>query len=140
VKILAATIVFGAVIAASATAAPQQTSFTFRAPGGVRCEISLPGTYAEALLRCDVRTVLRPRLKRPRGCRYHYGSSLELRAKGRVFPGCVRDAITAPGPMIRAGKTYKRGPFTCKATRAGVSCRNSARHGFFVGKSAWRGI
>ena len=140
VKILAATLVIAAAIAASATAAPQPATFTFRTAGGVRCEIEAPGTYAEALLRCDVRRVLKPRLRRPKGCRYHYGSSLELRAKGRVFPGCVRDAIAAPGPMIRAGKTYKRGPFTCKAARAGVSCRNAARHGFFVGKSAWRKI
>jgi hypothetical protein len=138
VKTLAATLVLVAVMPASATAAPQQASFTFRTPGGVRCEIEAPGAYAEALLRCDVRTVLKPRLRRPKGCRYHYGSSLELRAKGRVFAGCVRDAIAAPGPTIRAGKTYKRGPFTCKAARSGVSCRNPAGHGFFVGKSAWR--
>lgn len=138
-KILAATFV-AAVIAASATAAPQKNYFTFRAPGGIQCGIFLPGRYSEALLRCDIRTGLKPHVRRPKGCKFDYGSTLELRANGRAFPGCVSDAIAPPGPMLAFGKTHRKGPFTCRSARAGLTCRNSAAHGFFLSKKAWRRV
>jgi hypothetical protein len=139
-KILVAALCAAALTAPSATAAPQKSYFTFRAPGGIRCGVFVPGKYSEALLRCDIRTGLKPKVKRPKRCKFDHGSTLELRATGRAFPGCVSDAIAPPGPMLGYGKTYRKGPFTCKSARAGLTCRNPARHGFFLSKNASRRV
>lgn len=140
-KILVATLVGAALMAASATAAPQKGYFTFKTPGGqVKCGVFIAGTYSESLLRCDIRTGLKPKVKRPRGCRFDYGSTLELRASGRAFPGCVSDAVGRIQQTVGYGKTYKKGPFTCKSTRAGLTCRNSAKHGFFLSAKSWRRV
>ena len=139
VGLLAATVL--AVLAVSATAAPQKSYFTFKAQGGlVQCGIFVGGTYSESLLRCDIRTGLKPKVKRPKGCHFDYGSTLELRGTGRAFPGCVSDAVGRIQMTLGYGRTYKKGPFTCTSTRAGLTCRNTARHGFFLSKSAWRRV
>ncbi len=140
-KVFGVTLLVAAAVAASATAAPQKSYFTFKAQGGlVECGIFVGGAYSESLLRCDIRTGLKPKVKRPKGCHFDYGSTLELRAKGRAFPGCVSDAIGRAQTTLGYGKTYKRGPFTCTSARSGLTCKNAAKHGFFLGKSAWRKI
>lgn len=49
-----------------------------------------------------------------------------------------------PGGQVQCGvliaETYKKGPFTCVSARAGLTCRNTAKHGFFLSKKAWRRI
>jgi Family of unknown function (DUF6636) len=139
-KFLVALLAIGAFTTA-ATAAPQKSYFTFRAQGGVvQCGVFVSGTYSESLLRCDIRTGLKPKVKRPKGCHFDYGSTLELRRTGRAFPGCVSDAVGRIQTTLGYGRTYKKGGFTCTSTRAGLTCRNAATHGFFLSKSAWRRV
>jgi hypothetical protein len=141
VKTFGTVLLVAAAVSATATAAPQKSYFTFKTPGGVvQCGVFVAGKYSESLLRCDIRTGLKPAVKRPKGCHFDYGSTLELRAKGRAFPGCVSDAIGRIQQTVGYGKTYKKGPFTCTSTRAGLTCRNAAKHGFFLSKKAWRRV
>jgi hypothetical protein len=141
VKAFGISVLAAAAVAASATAAPQKGYFTFKTPGGqIQCGVFIAGKYSESLLRCDIRTGLKPSVKRPKGCHFDYGSTLELRPTGRAFPGCVSDAIGRIQQTVGYGKTYKKGPFTCKSARAGLTCRNAARHGFFLSKKAWRRV
>ena len=139
VKVFGSALV-AAAVAASATAAPQKSYFTFKAQGGlVECGIFVGGAYSESLLRCDIRTGLKPKVKRPRAAT----STTARRSsyvRGRAFPGCVSDAIGRAQTTLGYGKTYKRGPFTCTSARSGLTCKNAAKHGFFLGKSAWRKI
>lgn len=41
------------------------------------------------------------------------------------------------GPVLSYGKTWKAGPFTCKASTSGLDCRRGA-HGFVMSRSKLR--
>jgi hypothetical protein len=132
-------VVFG--LAPAALAAPQAYK-SFRTQGGlITCAYTAPpGRYSESALRCDIRTGLKPRVKRPKGCEFDFGGTLVLLLKGRTRIGCVSDAISPVQRVLRYGQTWRAGPFTCKLTRAGLTCTNKGKRGFFLSKKAWRRI
>lgn len=96
-----------------------------------------------AYLRCDIASGLVPKPARPKGCRFDYGSTLTLSAKGRARIGCVSDAVLpnpSKAPVLAYGKTWKDGPFRCTSAKRGLSCRNVAGHGFFLRRQSWKRI
>jgi len=138
VKVLAAALLVTGLIVTSATAAPQKSYYTFKTPGGVvECGIFIGGVYSESLLRCDLRTALKPKVKRPRGCHFDYGSTLELRPRGRAFAGCVSDAIAPIDRVLRVGQNFDKGPFKCALRKKGLYCSNKSGNAFFLSKQRW---
>lgn len=139
-KALGVSLLGAALLAPSASAAPLGYQ-TFKTPtGNIRCGVFTPGQYSESLLRCDIRTGLKPKVKRPKSCQYDFGSTLELGAGGGVKIGCVSDAVGQAKKVLGYGQTFRKAPFTCKSTRAGLTCKNSTGHGFFLSKQRWRRI
>lgn len=142
VKLLATVglLLAAALLATSATASSASLT-TFKTPGGlITCEIFVPSRYSESLVRCDIRTGLKPRVKKPKGCHYDWGSTLELRATGKAFAGCVSDAISPVKQTLAYGSSLRRGPFICRSARAGLTCRNKQNHGFFLSKTRWKRV
>jgi len=96
-----------------------------------------------AWLRCDISSGLRPKPSRPKGCEFDFAGTLTLTAKGRAAIGCVSDAVL-PNPtkahVLAYGKTWRYGPFKCRSTRKGLTCRNLKGHGFFLSRERWKRI
>jgi Family of unknown function (DUF6636) len=88
-----------------------------------------------ATLRCDIRSGLRPT---PRGtCELDWvGISM---GRGAARPTCAGDTVFGPpAPVLAYGSVWKRGGFTCLASRIGISCENRAGHGFFLSREYWQ--
>jgi hypothetical protein len=110
---------------------------SFRTPSGnIGCVYSSGPAY----LRCDIRSGLKPKPKRPAGCfDLEWGDSLSLARTGRAGIVCHGDTAIDPGARILGyGKTWTRGPFTCTSRRSGLTCTNAADHGFFLSRESWR--
>jgi hypothetical protein len=144
VKVLVVSLLLGVfAVAGSATAARDgaTTLTTFKTPGGlITCEMFVASRYSESLLRCDIRTGLKPHVKKPKGCHFDYGSTLELRPTGKAFAGCVSDAISPVKQTLAYGSSIRRGPFLCRSARAGLTCRNKQNKGFFLSKTRWKRV
>jgi hypothetical protein len=94
-----------------------------------------------AWLRCDISSGLKPKPSRPKGCEFDFAGTLTLSATGRARIGCVSDVVL-PDPtkarVLAYGTSWHYGPFTCKSAKTGLSCRNSAGHGFFLSRASWK--
>ena len=130
-----------AAFVASASAAPLGYQ-TFKTPSGkIACAYASVAGHANAsILRCDIRTGLKPRVKRPPGCHYDFGSTLELRPTGPAKIGCVSDAIGRTTTVLAYGKTWHSGPYTCSSARTGLTCKNKSGRGFFLSRQRWRRV
>jgi len=138
VRVFGVSLLVAAAVAATATAAPQKGYYTFKTAGGLmECGIFVGGKYSESLLRCDIRTGLKPKVKRPKGCHFDYGSTLELRPTGRAFAGCVSDAIAPINRVLRVGQNFDKGPFKCALRKKGLYCSNKSGNAFFLSKQRW---
>jgi hypothetical protein len=138
VRVFGVSLLVAAVVAAAATAAPQKNYYTFKTAGGlIECGMFVAGKYSESLLRCDIRTGLKPKVKRPKGCHFDYGSTLELRPGGRAFAGCVSDAIAPINRVLRVGQNFDKGPFKCALRKKGLYCSNKSGNAFFLSKQRW---
>lgn len=73
-----------------------------------------------------------------RGCDLDSGDALGMGAAGRPSWVCHGDTILRSGVVLGYGSTWRAGPFTCVVTRAGVTCRNRAQHGFSLSRAAYR--
>jgi uncharacterized protein DUF6636 len=130
-----------AVCVASASAAPLGYE-TFKTPSGkIACGYAtIAGHPNAALLRCDILTGLKPKVHRPPGCHYDFGSTLELRRTGPARIGCVSDAIGKATRVLGYGKTWRGSPFTCSSARTGLTCKNKSGRGFFLSRQRWRRV
>jgi hypothetical protein len=116
-------------------AAPgQRPAFEFfRMPSGnIGCAYAARG----ATLRCDILSGLRPE---PRGrCELDW-TGLTVAATGRARPQCAGDtAVDLRSPVLRYGRTWRRGGITCRSATTGLRCSNRAGHGFFLSRARWR--
>jgi hypothetical protein len=134
-KTLLIGVVLATVVAASAEAAGSRF-VSFRTPSGnIHCLYVDDPHY----LRCDIRSGLRPRPRTPPNCDLEYGDSISMRRTGR--PGLVCHGDTAVDPrsrVLRYGTTLRVGPFACTSRFTGLTCRNAARHGFFLSRENYR--
>ena len=107
----------------------------FRTPSGnIHCLYERSGAQAE--LRCDIGSGLRPP---PRAACAFDWAALRLPARGRALPGCVSDSVTQPGePVLAYGRSWRRGPFSCRSAAAALSCSSRAGHGFTLARAGWR--
>ena len=130
---LAAAAITAAAILPSTAAA---VTPNFRTPSGnIGCDMR--GTS----VRCDVlRYTYRPPRK-PASCDFDWGGAISIGARGRARFICYSDTVMPPPGRARTaqyGQTIYRNGFSCSVTRAGVTCRNPAGHGFFISKGSYR--
>ena len=123
------------VVAALALGAPAQSpAFEFfRTPSGnIGCVYVARGRT----LRCDILSGLRPQ---PRGrCELDW-TGLTIASTGRARPQCAGDtAVDRRSPVVRYGRTWRRGGLTCLSTTSGLRCRNLSGRGFFLSRARWR--
>jgi hypothetical protein len=128
-----------ALVLAGAAAATPGIGF-FRTPtGNIGCVYAAPGAgLPAAYLRCDIRSGLRPRPARPKGCDLDWGDSVELRRTGRTLVTCHGDTALDPhAPVLTYGKSFVRPGFKCVSKATGLTCTNAAGHGFFLSRERW---
>lgn len=127
-----------------ATAAPRPFATTaqlesFQTPSGnIACMADDMDEDGRWELRCDVGERDWRGGSAGRDCDLDSGDALGMGATGRPFWVCHGDTILRSGPVLGYGSTWRKGPFTCVVAREGVTCRNRARHGFFVSRSSYR--
>jgi hypothetical protein len=90
------------------------------------------------LLRCDVRTELRPKPPRPAGCDLDWGYGLQMTLHSRARTFCAGDSALGQGPFLAYGARLRLGGFTCTSRPTGLTCANAAHHGFVVARERWR--
>jgi hypothetical protein len=127
------TLVSGASLVGMARAATTVSSF--RTPSGnIGCVYS-SGLGPPASLRCDIRSRLRPRPHKPRGCDLDWGDSYEMTATGRVDLTCHGDTAILPSSrVLHYGSWWKKGGFACVSRASGLRCHNRAGHGFVLSR------
>jgi hypothetical protein len=126
-----------AAIAAQAAQARPDALVGFRMPSrNIACAIEPAFSGSPAVLRCDVLSGLKPRPHR--ACELDW-TGLSMAASGRATPTCAGDTVADPRlPILRYGRTWHRGAFTCTSRRTGVTCRNRAGHGFLLARERYR--
>lgn len=90
------------------------------------------------MLRCDVGH-LAHQAPKPKGCRFSWGTSFGMNARGRARALCVSDSVMDPHAKTLAyGKTRRIGPFTCTSKTSGLRCSNRSGHGFVLNRTRYR--
>jgi hypothetical protein len=93
-------------------------------------------------LRCDIRTTSATAPKKPKSCRFDWGDAVAVGRKGRGHRVCHSDtALPVPGRRIRIlkyGTSIRLGTIVCASRKSGLTCRNAARHGFFLSRARIR--
>ena len=123
------------VVAVTQASAARTVIAGFRTPSGnIGCVFT--NDFGPTYLRCDIRSRLKPTPPKPKNCvDLEWGDSYELQLTGRAAITCHGDtAIDPRAPVLRYGKTWRRGGFTCKSLRIGLRCHNPRGHGFFMSK------
>src|SRR5579871_1264725 len=136
-----------ALIAALAVAAPAAatTSYIETPSKNIVCGyFTAPGT--PATLECGVASGLHPPApKAPSGCPKEVDPAfnrLRLGATGRPYGFCSGDAgvlaLAGRTNVLAYGKTWQKGPFRCTSETTGLTCKNTAGHGFFLSRRSWK--
>jgi hypothetical protein len=126
-----------AVVVAAASLASQADAQTkivrFQTPSkNIGCLYS-SATGRPSYLRCDILSGLTPKPKRP--CELDW-TGFSMTVKSRATPTCAGDTVYDRNTKIFPYKwTWKRGGFTCTVQRAGLRCRNTTGHGFFLSRT-----
>jgi hypothetical protein len=132
--------------AAAAGASGASHLGTIKTPNGhVYCDYAYDAGNV-SYVRCGFNGRLIPQEKKPAGgCRMtdYVGNRMVLRlhGKGTTEP-CAGDAGPFENPKaakaIPFGHTWHGGPFSCKSSRSGMTCRSTDGHGFRLAKRHWR--
>jgi hypothetical protein len=123
--------------ASSAASAGTSSIATFRTPSGnIGCVYASAGYGLPASVRCDIRSLLKPKPAKPKNCHLDYGDSFTLLRTGRALVTCHGDTALDPhAPVLAYGKVWRRNGFTCTSKAAGLRCSNPSGHGFFLSRA-----
>jgi hypothetical protein len=126
-------------LAAGVGAAKQSGVGFFKTPSGnIGCVYASAAAGIAASLRCDIRSGLKPKPGRPKGCDLDYGDSLEILKTGRTTVVCHGDTALDPrAAVLGYGKVWHRDGFTCSSKAVGLRCSNASGHGFFLSRERW---
>lgn len=87
-------------------------------------------------LRCDISRTTNAPPARPRSCELEWGFSFGLTPRGKGRRLCVSDTPMDPSfKTLAYGRTWTRGPFTCRSRRTHLRCTNLRGHGFQLSRS-----
>jgi hypothetical protein len=96
-------------------------------------------------LECGVASGLRPPApKPPTACKVVDPASNRVRlgATGRPYGFCSGDAgvlaLAGRANVLPYGKTWQQGPYRCTSETTGLTCKNTAGHGFFLSRQDWK--
>lgn len=94
-------------------------------------------------VRCDIRVTEGKPPKKPRSCRFDWGSAYVITPKaGRGRGLCASDTtLPSPGQRIRIvdyGERIVFGPLVCVSRTTGLTCRNTNAHGFELSRQRIR--
>jgi hypothetical protein len=135
----------------SATASTAQFRYGwFKTPSGnIQCGWGYtPGTASGAFVQCGIKSGLKPPPPR-RGPDCSVPNRITLNVTGRtrvaksICPG-EDEGDAGPfagGPTTRTldyGQRWSGGGLSCTSTFKGLTCRNEAKHGFFLSRARWR--
>ena len=88
-----------------------------------------------AYLRCDIRSGLKPPPSKPKGCTVDWTGGYQVGPIGRAQKVCAGDTVlSADARVVRYGRTWRGGAFTCKSRTSGLRCKNRSGHGFFLSR------
>jgi hypothetical protein len=134
-------VTFAAAVLAAATAADAQAEAAgFKSPSGnIHCQFFDGSADEKPTLRCDIRNIAKSP-PRPRDCDLDWGRAFEIaegaQAGQRICAGdTVTDDSLAP---LAYERDWQRGGFLCRSEANGVTCRNTAGHGFFLSRALQR--
>ena len=134
-RTLIATLVAMAALLASAASAMALTSFATPSRN-----IGCIGDRTE--VRCDIRETSATPPKKPKSCHFDWGDAFAVGPTGRGNGVCHSDtALPAPGQKIRIlkyGTSITLGKITCASRKIGLTCKNTADHGFFLSREKIR--
>ena len=125
----------------AALSATASTVISFRTPtGNIGCVFSSGLTGAEKpVVRCDIRSRLRPSPAQPKRCPLDYGDSIQVGTTGRPILVCHGDtAIDPTSHILRYGQTWRRSGLACTSRFDGLTCTNQSKHGFFLSRQSWK--
>ena len=118
-RFLAAALLAAGVLAGSAAA---DDASTFQTPSkNIGCIYIPPyAGHPAPYLRCDIGGGLHPLPPRPKNCDLDWGYGYQMSgASGRARPFCAGDtAKDAKARVLAYGRTWHRGPFTCRRRRS----------------------
>lgn len=127
------------VVAGSAAGA--QEYFGFQSPtGNIHCMVfSGYGDDGDGV-RCDIGNFTPSALPAPEGCDYDWGNAFWIGSVDRRGGlACISDAISDPGNSVLGyGESVSGGGVTCTSAKSGMTCENSAGHGFTLSKAKQR--
>ena len=90
----------------------------------------------ERSLRCDISRTTNAPPPKPASCELDWGFSFGLTPRGKGRRLCVSDTPMDPSfKKLAYGRTWKRGPFTCRSRTAHLRCTNPRGHGFKISRS-----
>jgi hypothetical protein len=93
-------------------------------------------SFASVGIRCEIRSLIRPLPPRPKDCRDAvWAAGYFLTRTGRATVLCIGDTVYSPRARVLAyGTMYRVDTFACTSRRAGLTCMNTAGHGFFLSR------
>jgi hypothetical protein len=87
-------------------------------------------------VRCDMAELTPSFTKRPPDCEADWGSAFWIGSKGPGVLACVSDTVINPSaPVLGYGSTLSFASMTCTSERTGVTCTNTAGHGFRLSRA-----
>ena len=94
-------------------------------------------------VRCDIKTTSATPPKRPKNCDLEWGDAFQVGPKGRASGVCHGDtALPAPGQrgvrVLAYGTSITFKKITCTSRTTGLTCRNTAGHGFTLSREKIR--
>jgi hypothetical protein len=141
---LLAVALLAAVVASPAGAVVSGKSVYFETPSkDIVCGY-FTGVEVSTLLECGVASGLVPPAPKPHGgCRVvdPAANRVRLASTGPTYGFCSGDvgvlALQGRAVVLPYGTTWRRGPYRCGSATAGLTCRNSSGHGFFLSRQSW---
>jgi hypothetical protein len=92
-----------------------------------------PEADQEETLRCDFRRGERRPPRRPDDCELDWGGAFVLPTDGRAHRICRGDTAYPPGAeVLRFGRRWRAGSYTCDSRRDGLRCVNRAGRGMLL--------
>jgi hypothetical protein len=89
-------------------------------------------------VRCDIGSRVWRAPAKPRDCSVAWGQGLEVAASGPAHFVCAADSTLDPtGPVVPAGRDDRVGSVTCQVRGFGVTCFDTAGHGFFISRTGY---
>jgi hypothetical protein len=138
-------LVAAALLAALAAAAPAAASSGYFETPSKNIVCGYFSSYGPTTLECGVASGLHPPAPKPPSSCHDIDAitnRLRLGATGKPYGFCSGDAgvlaMAGRVNVLAYGKTWQKGPYRCTSATTGLTCKNTAGHGFFLSRQAWK--